>query len=858
MSLLEREAELDTLSRTFASAAGGRGSVVLVSGEAGIGKTSLVRAAVSGLPSRARVLRGACDDLIAPRSFGPLRDAVRGVPGPLAAAVAAGADREAVFEAVFAELGGSACPVVLIVEDVHWADDATLDLLRLLGRRVVDLPAVVVLTFRDDEMADGHPLRRLLGALVGPHVCRLPLARLSAHAVHELADEVGVDGAAALAATAGNPFFLAEVLANPGAGVPPTVADAVLARVMQLDEATRSRVEQLAVVVAPATRSLVEALPGGTGGLVAAERLGIVEFDGRNVVFRHDLTRRAIEASLPGARRIALHRLVLALLLAQPEPDLPRVVHHAVEAGNAEVILRYGRQVAQQAAHSGANRQALAVREQMLRHADQMAPIELARLHIGHAWALFNAGRYAEGLAVAERGVTLWEKLDDPVGLSEALVTLGRQLLLTTRPRSAEPAARRALAVLDAEAPGYPQVLAGMFLGAVLVLTDQPAAALPYLEEALELALRQSDDMIALCRSYVGLALAGVGDPRAADELVQSLEPTATPLHHERRLRVLRNTADGMRRLGRWQDERLYVAAAIDESSRYDQVAPVLESQARHWALVADGGDWAAAEAGLRAVLERDELPAVDYMVLPVLGRLLVRTGRVDEGRRMIADAWALASEADILAALAPAAIALAEQAWLTGRDEGARAAAALVLQRTDPPGTAHYRGELLRYLRRLGEPVPASSDVPAEWRGAHGDWRAAAAEWEARGLPYERAVELIDSGEAETIVEGLLALDGLGAVSAAALARSRLRELGVARIPRGPRPQTRENVAGLTERQHEVVGFLAQGMTNAEIAQRLVVSVRTVDHHVTAILTKLGVGSRRDAIRRAAELDLI
>ena len=178
--------------------------------------------------------------------------------------------------------------------------------------------------------------------------------------------------------------------------------------------------------------------------------------------------------------------------------------------------------------------------------------------------------------------------------------------------------------------------------------------------------------------------------------------------------------------------------------------------------------------------------------------------------------------------------------------------------QRTDPPGTAHYRGELLRYLRRLGEPVPASSDVPTEWRGAHGDWRAAAAEWEARGLPYERAVELIDSGEAETIVEGLLALDGLGAVSAAALARSRLRELGVARIPRGPRPQTRENVAGLTERQHEVVGFLAQGMTNAEIAQRLVVSVRTVDHHVTAILTKLGVGSRRDAIRRAAELDLI
>ena len=323
MGLLEREAELAALSQLFASAADGRGGVALVSGEAGIGKTTLVSTALAALPARTRVLRGACDDLIAPRSFGPLQDAARGTSGPLAAAVAAGADRDAVFEAVFAELSGSGGPAVLVVEDVHWADDATLDLVRLLGRRVADLPAVVVLTFRDDEVAGDHPLRRLLGALVGRHVCRLPLARLSAQAVHALAEEAGVDGAAALAATAGNPFFLAEVLANPGDTVPPTVADAVLARVMQLDAATRARVEQLAVVVAPAARSLVEALPGGTAGLVAAEQLGIVELDGRNVVFRHDLTRRAIEASLPGARRIALHRLVLALLLAEPIPTCP-------------------------------------------------------------------------------------------------------------------------------------------------------------------------------------------------------------------------------------------------------------------------------------------------------------------------------------------------------------------------------------------------------------------------------------------------------------------------------------------------------------------------------------------------------
>jgi ATP/maltotriose-dependent transcriptional regulator MalT len=261
-------------------------------------------------------------------------------------------------------------------------------------------------------------------------------------------------------------------------------------------------------------------------------------------------------------------------------------------------------------------------------------------------------------------------------------------------------------------------------------------------------------------------------------------------------------------------------------------------------------------------MLDRDELPAegymVGYMVLPVLGRLMVRTGRIDEGRAMLADAWVLAREADILAALAPTAIALTEQAWLTGEDDGWREAAALVLARADGPGTAHYRGELLRHMRRLGASLPAVPDVPPEWVGVHGDWQAAAAEWDARGQPYERALELIDSDEPERISDGLLVLDGLGAQPAAAVARARLRKLGVTRIPRGPRPQTRENAAGLTERQQEVVGLLVQGMTNAEIAQRMVVSVRTVDHHVTAILAKLGVSSRRDVVRRAAELDLL
>ena len=205
--------------------------------------------------------------------------------------------------------------------------------------------------------------------------------------------------------------------------------------------------------------------------------------------------------------------------------------------------------------------------------------------------------------------------------------------------------------------------------------------------------------------------------------------------------------------------------------------------------------------------------------------------------------------------------------AWRTSSTPGSPARArrgaagdwaALLRARTDRPGAAHLRGELLRWLRRLGEPVTSFPGCPPEFAaGIDGDWRAAAAEWERVGDPYERALELLESGEAEPTLEALAVLDGLGARPAATLARRRLRELGVVQVPRGPAAATRTNPAGLTERQMEILRLLAAGMTNAEIAGRLVVSVRTVDHHVSAVLQKLGVATRREAAAAVATLGL-
>src|SRR5919198_6031693 len=205
--LLERDAPLGVLAGAVADAAAGRGSTVVISGEAGIGKTSLVRAFATDARADARLLLGACDDLMASRTLGPLHDAAAGTDGPLAAALADDGPVDGVFAAVLEELAEQR-PSVLVVEDVHWADDATLDVLGFTARRIEPLGAVLVVTLRDDEIDPRHPLQRLLGALAGSPLHRVALPPLSARAVRTLAAGTGRDAAALHALTGGNPFFV--------------------------------------------------------------------------------------------------------------------------------------------------------------------------------------------------------------------------------------------------------------------------------------------------------------------------------------------------------------------------------------------------------------------------------------------------------------------------------------------------------------------------------------------------------------------------------------------------------------------------------------------------------------------------
>jgi hypothetical protein len=270
-------------------------------------------------------------------------------------------------------------------------------------------------------------------------------------------------------------------------------------------------------------------------------------------------------------------------------------------------------------------------------------------------------------------------------------------------------------------------------------------------------------------------------------------------------------------RLGRYAEIPPYLEEGAEYGRDHDFPTHEHGREAYRYRLLALHGDWDAAEQGLREVLGDPDDPGVlDRHALPALARLAVRRGRQDaEGA--LAAARRNAQQADSLLALVPTAAAELEHAWLTGRRELALSVWQL-LPRTERVGRERDRGELLRYLRRLGEPVEAFPGCPEEYAaGLRGDWQAAASAWERVGDPYERALELAESGEVAPTLEALAEFDRLGARPAAARTRRQLRALGVTAVPRGPTPATRNNPSGLTDRQVEILRLLASGRLTAK-----------------------------------------
>ncbi|MGH3875799.1 MAG: ATP-binding protein [Actinophytocola sp.] len=849
MLLVEREAQLAELDAAVREAGAGRGSLVLMSGEAGAGKTSLVTRFASDHEGRTGrpVLYGLCDALLTPRPFGPFRDMFRslgGLPGGDDLGGLAGA-----LDVLVDELDRPPHPAVAVVEDAHWADDATLDAIRFLGRRVARMRTVLIVTYRDDEVSPGHALRRALGSVPVDQVRRVRLDPLSVAGVARLADRRDVADLHRI--TGGNPFFVREVLAAPGTAVPLTVQDAVLARVGRLSAVGRKCVELVSVVPGLAERWLIEGCASLTG-VDEAVRLGVLRADDSTVSFAHELARRAVEHGIASARRRELNRLVLEVL-TQHQVDVARLNHHAVRADDRDAVVRFAPIAARRAASLDAHREAVDHFEQALRHADRFTAERLAGLWDDYARECYLAGRHERAAAALERAIEVHDARDDHERLGASLTLLADvQWYLGRRPE-AEQCVVRAIAALERH-PGGALAQAYALRAKLDMIDDRLGSARTWGEKAIGMARAAGDTaVLAHALNTVG-CVRWVVPPYDTDLLIESLRVARAAGLTQETARAYHNLADGCINLMRDEDAETYLSKGIGFCDAHDLVLSEAYLLVLRALLRLDQGRWDEATADLRRPSESEGL---------LLAVALVARGTI-ELRRGVAHAAATLDQAHGHLERQPSAqvalklvVARAELAWL-----GDHPVPVTVTDRVAElidTGPVPWVSRAAFWLHRIGVLDRLRDDLLEPYRvQAAGRWSEAAALWSTIGRPYEQALALSDAPEPEPLLQALGILDRLGATSVASRVRGRLTRMGVPSVPRGPRSTTRTNPAGLTARQSEILHLLAEGLPYREIAERLHVATKTVDHHVAAVRAKLGVTTRHDAVEAARQLGIL
>ena len=851
--LLERDHLLDRLERLLQAASQGQGSLVLVSGEAGVGKTTMVRAFAGRVGDRAVVLIGACDPLSTPRPLSPLLDIAADPASGIGDLLSSGAANYDVFADLLGRLRTALRPTLLVVEDVHWADEATLDLLRYVGRRVADTHAVVVATYRHDEVTRTHPLFAVIGDLVRirESVHRMEIPPFTLDAVRRLAADSPVDPEELFELTGGNAFFVTEVLAA-GDDLPTSVQDAVLARLARISHDAQQVVE--AVSTAPRllevrhALALVDAAPNAVDGALAA---GVVHRADDALAFRHELALAAVEGAMAPGHRVELHRRMVDILVEERSNDLARLAHHAVRTGDPGLILGYAPTAAAAAVSRGAPHQAVEFYAAALAHASQLDRSAEITLRSEYQRALSGIDDQRGSLDQAEEVLRLAEETGDVEQIGRGLITVARASWTfgdNERSKRTMTAAIELLDPLDDSAT----LTAALYLdGYLAMLNRRYQAAIASSTRSVEMATRIGSDVdVARATMTLGTAELVMGDVEHGVALVHEAMAMFERLGETTLVTScysLLGTGGGEARI--YDRAAGWLEEAIQRARHTDSDYPMAYATAWLARIRCEQGRWdeavALAEAVARVSPEVAKISPVT--ALGALGRVRVRRGDpgADEVLRRAVDLGRSGSLQHIWAPLC----ALAEHYWFQGRlDEavGLLEGPYHTALQTDSPWA---RGELGFWLWWVGG-LAVPPDGAAEPFALHmsGDWEAAALAWRAIGCPYEEALALA-GGDDAAMLAALDILDRLQARPAALWVRSRLRHAGVDSIPRGPRQSTRTHPAGLTARQAEVLALMREGLANGDIAQRLFISKKTVEHHVSAVLAKLGVATRAEAI---------
>lgn len=855
VAVLERDDELERLQAALADARAGLGSGFSLTGESGAGKSTLVEA-ICAETTGLRVLRGHCDPLHTPRPLGPFRDlAVTGLEAVGRADATLAEVCELVYETLRLE------PTVLVVEDLHWVDAASVDVLRFLARRVESMPVVLLMTYRDLEIDRRHPARPLLGDVAQlDGVESLPLSPLSLGAVAELLEGSGLDAGRVHAVTGGNPFFVTEVAKEPDRPMPVSVRDAVLARTADVPP---EDFEVLQLVATAPDRLDDRVLPKLGVDLPTLRRLDGTSLLARTeggIVFRHELARRAIESTIPPGGGSRLHARVLdALELVEPrEPAV--LTHHAVLARDASRAAAYAREAAADAIRAGAHSEAAAFFEIALENLDAAPAGERAALLVALGHQLYMTSRLTRAIETVRATFPLWVEAGDEAGLAAAHASVALYEYYNARRHRAEDHLDRASEIATRAGSLVTFGHARATRAFLAALRSDVGLFQDCIAQVQAVNAEEGEAFLALRERVIDAVNAlACGDSDARTRLFTHLESARAHGFDELASTVYSQIANLDAEHGRYrQAERLLEESLPFAAERDIPICSHYQTGVRT-RLQFVKGHWNAALEDASTVLDEEGMPLATFWPHVVSALVPLRRGDAVVGAPL-EEAWVLSEQLDEPLRRLAILSALAEVSWMTDVTDHrvADVAVAELPTLAAAPGAGWSAGHLAVWLRRLGLPAEAPAGIAEPFRLAlDGRHAEAASWWRLAGDPFAEAMAFADSADADDRVRGVQLLDRLGAVGTADRLRVVLRQEGLAAVPQRPRASTRANPAGLTNRQLDVARLVARGLSNSEIAGRLYISPKTADHHVSAILAKLELPNRRAVVVRAAELGL-
>jgi len=580
---------------------------------------------------------------------------------------------------------------------------------------------------------------------------------------------------------------------------------------------------------------------------------GLLVVQSEAIGFRHELARLAVYGAIPPERARALHQAVLQAL-AQRGGDPARLVHHATLAQDTAAVIKYAPLAAVKAARLGAHREAAAHWSVALRFGSALATADRASLLEQHAQECSLANQTGTAIASATAALEACRRISDIEAQSRVLRLLSQEYRTAGNKAAADEAVAGAISLLEKLPPSANLAMAYGWRSLLAVNRGWDREALEFGRRALELARQVGDrgaESNALCN--IGGALLGTNDRTGYQPLESALALALDDRLEDHAARAYRTLLFYAVLIHDFTRAHRLFPEAVDYCEERGIFSHSAYIRAYYTACELDRGEWTEAARMATELMRGSEVMGVQQQITVMATLALVRLRRGDPGADELLDrALELALPTSELNRIGRVTAARAERAWYEGRFDDVARETAVGLAHLQGHTAPWIRGELL-FLRSRVEPSAADvGEVAEPYRLLlQGDWQAAADAWARIGMPYERALALAEGPE-EALREALAILDGLGAAPLATIVRRRMRERGVRSVPRGPNEATRANPSGLTPKEFEVLQLLAQGCSSAQVARRLHRSTKTVDHHVGALLEKLGVHSRAEAVAAA------